>query len=384
MFGKVLSYAFILLIISDFYIFSVFIRKLTGNIVLRLLWFIPTIFLLAGLYFFFYSGMKSNYRDIYMLTYLALALPKILFFIISLFDLPLRYFFKRWKIYPFTIIGLIISLSAFYIIIYGSIYGKTDFNVKEVTFTSSRLPASFNGYKIVQISDLHIGNWKGNQEPIEELVEIINKLNPDAVMVIGDLVNHSAAELKGYEKILSSLKVRDKVYSVLGNHDYGAYKHWDNKQKKVQNLEDLKSAQQNFGWKLLNNEHEFLFKKDDSIAIIGVENSGRPPFSDYSNLPKATENIDTNTFQVLLSHDPSHWRREVLHTEIDLMLAGHTHATQLALGSFSFASLVYPEWGGLYTEGKQGLYVNTGIGYVGIPFRFGAWPEITVITLKNK
>jgi len=384
MFGKILTYAFILLIISDVYIYSVFIRKLTKNIVLRLLWFIPSIFLLIGLYFFFYSGMKSNYRDIYMLTYLGIVLPKAFFFIISLLDLPLRLFFKKWKIYPFTIVGFITAIAALYIIVYGSIWGKTDFDVKNITFTSSRLPDSFNDYRVVQVSDLHIGNWKGNKAPIKELVDIINEQKADVVMVTGDLVNHAAKELVGYESILSSIKSKDGVYSVLGNHDYGAYRHWENKQKEAQNLADLKTKQQNFGWKLLNNVHLHIIKNKDSIAIIGVENSGRPPFSDHGDLPKAMKGIDKNTFKILLSHDPTHWRREVLNTDIDLMLAGHTHATQFKLGPFSFASLAYPEWGGLYQSGSQGLYVNVGIGYVAVPFRFGAWPEITVITLKNK
>ena len=137
------------------------------------------------------------------------------------------------------------------------------------------------------------------------------------------------------------------------------------------------------GWKLLNNSHTILIQGNDSIALIGVENEGEPPFSQYADLPKAMQGTE-GMFQILLSHNPTHWRREVLpESDIDLMLAGHTHAMQLKLGNYSPSSYIYPEWSGMYLEGTHGLYVNVGIGYVGLPFRFGAWPEITVLTLRR-
>lgn len=138
------------------------------------------------------------------------------------------------------------------------------------------------------------------------------------------------------------------------------------------------------GWKLLNNEHDILHHKGDSIALIGVENDGEPPFSQFANLPQAMQGTE-GMFQILLSHNPTHWRREVLPlSDISLMLAGHTHAMQGILFGHSLAELIYPEWGGMYYEGKRALYVNIGIGYVGLPFRFGAWPEITVLKLVRE
>ena len=138
------------------------------------------------------------------------------------------------------------------------------------------------------------------------------------------------------------------------------------------------------GWKMLNNDHAIIHHNGDSIALIGVENDGEPPFSQYADLPRALQGTD-GMFKILLSHNPTHWRREVLSTsDIDLMLAGHTHAMQGILFGRSLAELKYPEWKGMYWEGKRALYVNIGIGYVGLPFRFGAWPEITVITLKKE
>jgi len=318
-----------------------------------------------------------------MFIFIGVALPKIFFTIISWLDLPFRYFFK-WKVYPFTIAGILAAIGMVYIVVYGATIGKTKFEVKQVEFSSPNLPVSFDGYKIVQISDLHIGSWKNNFEPIVKLVDIINQQKADAVMVTGDLVNSRAVELDGFKGILAGIKAKDGVYSILGNHDYGIYHRWDTKEGERQNLENLKQRQINMGWKLLNNEHTFLKKGKDSIGLIGVENAGSRFFPNFSDLSKAMKGTESTRFKLLLSHDPTHWRREVLNTDIDLMLAGHTHATQFALGNFSIAQFVYPEWRGLYTKDNQGLYVNVGIGFVGLPFRFGAYPEITVITLKSE
>lgn len=184
-------------------------------------------------------------------------------------------------------------------------------------------------------------------------------------------------------EILSSLQAKDGIYSILGNHDYGPYFRWNSPQEQAANLKELMRIQTSMGWQLLNNQHVFLKHNADSIALVGVENDGEPPFSQYADLPKATEGTQ-GCFRILLSHNPTHWRREVLPTtDIDLMLSGHTHAMQLQVGRLSPSSLIYPEWGGMYYEGTRGLYVNVGIGYVGLPFRFGAWPEITLLTLRR-
>lgn len=196
-------------------------------------------------------------------------------------------------------------------------------------------------------------------------------------------MNQRSCELEGFQDILAQLHAKDGVYSILGNHDYGSYYHWKNLKEQVNNIDNLIRMQKTMGWKLLNNEYDILHHEGDSIALIGVENDGEPPFSQFADLKKATKGTD-GMFRILLSHNPTHWRREVLpDTDIELMLAGHTHAMQAIMFGHSLASLIYPEWGGMYTEEDRGLYVNIGIGYVGLPFRFGAWPEITVITLRD-
>lgn len=383
MFRRILLILFLPMLIADIYIFAVFIRKLTKNIPLRILWFIPTILLISGVYLYFYSGIHLEYRDTFMVAFAAIAFAKILFTVVSWLDLPLRYFLRKWKVYPFTIIGSILAIGVLYIAVYGHVWGKTNFEIKEVTFASPNLPASFDGYRIVQISDLHIASWEGDTKPIEKLVEIVNQQQADAIMITGDLVHNRAIELDGFEDILSRIKARDGVYSVLGNHDYGLYYPWKNDKAKEDNLRDLKQRQTDMGWILLNNEHTFLKRGNDSIALIGVENAGVKHFPDFSDLPKAMKGTETTDFKLLLSHDPSHWQREVLSTDIDLMLSGHTHGAQLAIGPISPVSFIYPEWSGLYTQGEKGLYINVGIGSVAIPFRYGAFPEITVIRLKN-
>lgn len=382
MIGRILMYLVPLLVIADIYIYVLFIRKFTQKTALRILWFLPSVILLTGAYLFFVSRAITDYRSVFVIIFITIVLPKILFFIITLLDIPFRLFFK-WKVYPFSVAGIVAGMAVMYIVIYGSTAGKTRFEIKQVEFSSPNLPESFDGYKIVQISDLHMGNWEGNKVPIEKLVKLVNEQNADAVMITGDLVHSSATELDGFEPILSQIKASGGVYSILGNHDYGLYRRWKNEKEEKENLNSLKQRQAKMGWKMLNNEHTFLVKGNEGIALIGVENEGRPPFPQYGDLTKAMAGTEFCDFKLLLSHDPSHWRSEALGKGIDLMLAGHTHATQFAIGSFSFASLVYDEWGGLYKEGNQGLYVNVGIGHVMLPFRFGAWPEITVITLKK-
>ena len=198
------------------------------------------------------------------------------------------------------------------------------------------------------------------------------------------MVNQQSHELDDFKETLSQLHAPDGVYSILGNHDYGTYYRWHNRKEEAANLEYLIGQQKDMGWKMLNNEHCILYHKGDSIALIGVENDGEPPFSQFADLPKAMQGTE-GMFRILLSHNPTHWRREVLpDSDIELTLSGHTHAMQMEIFGHSLSSLIYPEWSGMYYEGKRALYVNVGIGYVGLPFRFGAWPEVTVIKLVSE
>ena len=246
------------------------------------------------------------------------------------------------------------------------------------------MPEGFDGYRILQLSDIHSGSWKGNADAIQEAVDISNRQQADLIVFTGDLVNSRASELPEFMPALSQLKAKDGVYSITGNHDYGTYVHWDSDADREANFRKLIEEEKRMGWDVLMNENRILHRGNDSIALVGVENSGNPPFPDKADMPKAMKGTE-GMFKVLLSHDPTHWRRTVLpDTDIQLMLAGHTHDMQISVFGFSASQFIYPEHRGLYLEGGRGLYVNIGLGYVLFPFRLGAWPEITVITLKQE
>lgn len=388
MLQRVFIFLLFILILPDIYLYRMYIIRLTKRLIFRCLYWVPTIFLLAGVSYLVlfansdFAGKHPNWIGWFAIIFFLFASPKLVLTICSLIGLPFNKWL-HWPKAPFLYTGITLAVLNAILIIYGSFVGKTQFEIKEITYTSSKLPEAFNGYRIVQLSDIHIGSWQGNTQAIQRMVDSVNAQHPDLIVFTGDLVNNRAIELDEFQEILSQLKAKDGVYSILGNHDYGPYYRWKSDNEQAENLTELKKREADMGWRLLNNEHVILHQRNDSIALIGVENEGEPPFSQHGDLNKAMQGTE-GLFQLLLSHNPTHWRREVLPTsEIDLMLAGHTHAMQLQLGHHSPASFVYPEWGGMYLEGNRGLYVNVGIGFVGLPFRFGAWPEITVITLKR-
>lgn len=396
------------LLLPDLYIYLVYIVRRTKNFAWRAAYWLPSaVLVVLYLYLIYLTGdnaLAHHPQSIGRLAIavMALAVPKILFMLCSLLGIlcrglgrclsaallhtPFRKPRTPFIVHrtPFTAAGLVLGVVSFVNVIYGATAGITRFQVKHVTYESERLPEGFDGYRIAQLSDIHIGSWQSRPEAIEKLVELTNSQNADLIVFTGDLVNQQSHELDSFRQTLSHLEAPDGVYSVLGNHDYGTYYHWKNSREEADNLQYLREQQQAMGWQLLDNSHVVLHHRGDSIALVGVENDGEPPFPQHADLPRATEGTQ-GMFSILLSHNPTHWRREVLpESDIDLMLAGHTHAMQMTLFGRSLASLKYPEWSGLYREGSRALYVNIGIGYVGLPFRFGAWPEITVITLKKK
>ena len=363
----------VLMALPDWYIYRHYIRY-WKNKWMRLSYWIPSVSLLIAMgYIFggFAPESSLSALGVFLVVFLCINVPKALFSIL----MPLV---KK------TAIGLGIALLAMAYLIFGATEGKRYFQVKETTIESKDVPQGFDGYRIVQLSDMHVGSWNGNTQAMEKAVSIINDLQPDLIVFTGDLVNNLASELDNFIPVFSKLKAKDGVYSVLGNHDYSTYVHWDNPEDQKEELVRLKQKQAEMGWTMLNNRHIKLYNQNDSIALIGVENSGRPPFPDYAKLSEAMQGTE-GMFQILLSHDPTHWRREVLpQTDIELMLAGHTHAMQTKIFGFTPAQFIYEENDGLYQEGEQMLYVNIGLGHLLYPMRLGAWPEITLLTLRKK
>lgn len=272
------------------------------------------------------------------------------------------------------------------------IYGITNrykYRIKRVNLSFKNLPQAFRGLKIVQISDIHSGSFD-SREAVLRGVEMVMNEKPDVVFFTGDLVNNKAEEVTPYLDVFAKLKAPLGVYSVLGNHDYGDYVQWSSLEEKKQNLDDLKQRHSDMGWRLLLNEHLTITKDNEQIAIIGVENwSNKAGFPKYGDLQKSTLGLTEKQvpFNILLSHDPSHWDAEVntLYKDIDLTLSGHTHGMQFGVEipgfKWSPVKYVYNKWAGLYQTGDQYLYVNRGYGFLGYPGRLGILPEITVIEL---
>lgn len=379
---RVAIFFLLMLLLPDWYIHRVYIRCKKNKLYSRLLWW-PTIGLLLLLAIFIaLHDSLHDYFGIYLIVTLCFCIPKLTF---VLFSLILRGINKisGLKI-PHATISALPALAMLGYILFGAIKGKENFKVREVTFTSANLPEEFDGYRVMQLSDIHSGSWKGNQEALKKAIDLCNRQNADLALFTGDLVNSRSDELLEFTEIFSELNAKDGVYSVLGNHDYGTYVKWNSEADRIANIDSLIARENRMGWRMLNNSHTIIRRGNDSIAVIGVENSGRPPFPDYARLKEASAGTE-GMFQILMSHDPTHWRRQVLpESDIELTLSGHTHDMQITFFGLSISSFIYPEHNGMYMEGERGLYVNIGLGHVLFPMRLGAWPEITVITLKKK
>ena len=379
--ARVSLFFIVLLLLPDWYIYKVYIRQAEQAWSKKLYWLPTTLLLLALIVFVAAHNSLHESFGIYLIVTLCFAVPKLIF---VLCDILLRALHRliRVPLYHKTV-SVVVAVATLAYVLFGAIWGKEYFQVKQVTFSSPDLPAAFDGYRILQLSDIHSGSWKGNGKALQEAIDICNRQNADLAVFTGDLVNSRADELLEFMHVFSQLKARDGVYSVLGNHDYGSYVKWENEQARLANVDSLIARENRMRWYMLQNDHRIIYKGTDSIAIVGVENSGKPPFPDRGNLPKALQGTD-GMFKVLLSHDPTHWRRKVLpDTSVQLTLSGHTHDMQISLFGFSVSKFIYPEHRGLYLEGNRGLYVNIGLGYVLFPMRLGAWPEITVLTLKK-
>ena len=283
-------------------------------------------------------------------------------------------------------LGLGLGSSLFGTLLYG-FSNKYNYQIKNVQLSFNNLPNAFKGFKIVHISDIHSGSFN-DTKAVEHGVDMILKQNADLILFTGDLVNDRHTEILEYIPVFKKITSPNGVYSTLGNHDYGDYVKWSSETAKKENLEKLKDAHKNLGWRLLMNEHVILEKGEDKIALIGIENWGaKARFPKYGKLDKAYAGAENYPFKILMSHDPSHWDAEVKpkYPSIDLMLSGHTHGMQfgveLPFFKFSPVQWVYKQWAGLYEEGNQKLYVNRGFGFIGYPGRVGILPEITVIEL---
>jgi len=268
-------------------------------------------------------------------------------------------------------------------VVYGALWERNRFEVQEVEIACNSLPEDFDGYRIVHISDIHSRSFIGRETSLERAVKTINGLEADLIAFTGDLITMAPDELSGISPILKGLRAKDGIVSILGNHDYCQYTDAD-QATKDRYLEELITQEKQMGWELLLNENRIIRHGNDSIAVIGVENtSPSRHFPSKGDLSKASQGTE-GMFHILLSHDPMHWEHEITGKDYPLTLSGHTHAMQVTLFGWSPSSLIFKQNQGLYTSGDQYLYVNIGLGETIFPARICARPEITLITLTKQ
>lgn len=372
---------FTIMALPDFYIWFNYIRG--KKLIFSFLYWLPLVVMIASLFLGLDGIMPRILLRAFFVLFLCVAIPKMLFSIISIIGQLLSKIMPKALLVRNTIafgVAVLVLCCA----IYGFTYGWKKLTVDEFEVVSSAIPKAFDDYKIVQLSDLHVGTFDHDPAVLDSIVAKVNALHPDLILFTGDLINIRPDELNPYMSILSELKAKDGVYSIMGNHDYCYYDKQASQLEIEERVDDLIQRQREMGWDVLRNEHRIIERNGQKIAIIGVENESLPPHPSLSDLPKALEGVPEDAYKILMTHDPSHWKREVVpNTDIPLTLSGHTHAMQVKIGKLSPAMLVHDEWGGKSYDGDQLLNVNIGTGG-NVPFRFGAWPEIGLITLKSE
>lgn len=329
-----------------------------------------------------------------LFAYMSVYIPK---FIGVIFDLlaSIPTIWGRRRLRWLTLSGIVIAILSFCAIWWGSLINRFRIQTIETEIPVAGLPQPFDGLRIVQFSDLHTGTFAGDTTFVSRLVDRINSLDPDVVVFTGDIVNRQSDEMLPFVSTLGRLHAPLGVYAILGNHDYGDYRNWRDEAEKQANMNLLYDAYRRTGIDLIRNSHRWLRLDGDSIALIGVENIGDPPFKTYGSLAASYPDLSDSNVKILLTHNPQHWVDSIASdskANIPLTLAGHTHAMQMEVGGVSPAAMRYSTWGGLYDNGHDDgtqaqakrLYVNIGSGTVGIPVRIGATPEITVLTLRGK
>lgn len=404
----------LLLIAFDFYfykaILSVFKRwKPDTKKAFTILWWSYSVLLIVGVFAGIFLNLYLTLRAIILVAFFLTCGSKFVMLPFLLIDDLRRLITKvfRKKDLPVTAketlpgetiprseflvkAGLVAAAVPLTSLSWGIISGAYDYQVRRLDLILPNLPRAFEGITMAQISDIHSGSFY-NRKAVNGGIDLLLAEKPDFIFFTGDLVNDMATEMRDYQDIFSRVKAPLGVYSSLGNHDYGDY-HFgkESSPEKVKNLQDVIKTHKIMGWDLLLNENRKLKVDGEEIGILGIENWGMGRFPKYGRMDLAVKNTDDLPVKLLLSHDPSHWRNQVLpeYPQIDAMFSGHTHGMQFGVRisndvQWSPIQYIYKEWAGLYREKQQQLYVNVGYGFLGYPGRVGILPEITVFTLKR-
>lgn len=370
-------------LLPDIYMYSRYVKRRLGNVWARIAWWLPTLLIMVSTIGVSLTRDFAPHNLTLFNTYLFITalvvLPKLTFVLCSLAGRLARRVLKlrrNWGNY----VGLVFVLAELYILFHGTMMGTDRLNVRQVTIESDDLPEAFDGYRIAQFTDAHLGSMK--DELMLRAVTAIDDMHPDLIVFTGDIQNMGPDELPRFAQTLKRLKAKDGVMSVLGNHDYSRYVNVS-PEEALRNERMTRDFETSVGWQLLLNDNRIVRRGSDSIVIAGGENDGRPPFPAKADLKKTMRGINAKSFVVMLQHDPSAWRRHILpETNAQLTLSGHTHGGQISLFGLRPTELVGKEDDGLYVEGKRKLFVSTGLGGF-IPFRFYMNPEVVEITLKR-
>jgi predicted MPP superfamily phosphohydrolase len=392
---------FLFLIFIDLYSYQS-IKNITKNKIVKHSYFIVSF--LVVFYFFYKYKLQAigTNRSLALGLLISFYSPKLILIIINFSEDVIRLIValaKRMFNYNKTIeipsrrkfvskLGIALASIPFFSLNLGMIWGKNNTKVLKYTLFFDDLPSSFDGYQLTQISDIHAGNLS-SLDKLKGVIQLVNTQKSDVIFFTGDLVNNEANELTPWLTTLSKLKSKDGIYSILGNHDYGDYRSWPSEKEKIDNFNKIKEYQKQIGFDLILNDSRYIYRGDQKLALIGVENWGNG-FRKYGDLSKASKKIKSDDFKILLSHDPTHWQKKVLNEKNNyhLTLSGHTHGGQFGIEipgylKWSPVQWRYKYWAGIYKEKNQYLNVNRGLGTTAVPGRVGIWPEVTVITLKS-
>lgn len=379
---KYILFFILLLLIPDIYIWAFYTRQANScwaTVVLLL----PTVVTLACIGVSLACPGASVAMSTFFALLICVAVPKLAFMLVDALALGVGRFWPAvlpWGHWGAVAVALLMAC----VQVFGTCMGWKRLQVHPMTMRVYGLPRQFEGYRIVHMSDLHLGTYAKDDAFVRRVVDSVNACRPDLIVFTGDLVNTSASEVPPYMDALKGLRARDGVVAVLGNHDYciyGAVPH----DRRAQEVRDIVRMEREMGWRVLMNEHLVLHRGEDSLVVAGVENVSKPPFLSVGRLDDALRDVRPEACVVLLSHDPWHWKNGVLQhkANIALTLSGHTHAMQMQIGRFSPAQWVSHEWGGLYKTGHRRIFVSTGIGGT-ISYRLGAWPSVECYTLVRE
>jgi predicted MPP superfamily phosphohydrolase len=377
---------------ADLYFYQAVQTIYSPTLLLRAYWLIDPL-IMSGLIaaIFIRRGSRLQQHLITWMTGLMLLafIPRLFSFPILMVE-DITRLFRGFPPRAVWVSELTMGLAALLLllVLFGITRGRHFYRVRRETIHFPDLPAAFDGFTITQISDVHSGSFT-NAAGVQKGLDLVNAQQSDVILFTGDLVNNKASEMDRWIAAFAQLKAPMGKFSVLGNHDYGDYIHWETPEAKQDNLSRLRQVHADIGFRLLRDEAISLQKDGQSITLLGVENWGKGGFHKYGDLKKATAGVSDKAFKILMSHDPSHWEGVTLdhHQHIHLTLSGHTHGMQFGIDLFGFkwspVQYVYKQWAGLYRQKDRFLYVNRGFGFLGLKGRIGMWPEVAVITLRR-